>query len=295
VVLRDGTVVGEFIPHRSSPSDVVRAMVGRTTEGESQLTDHKVVETDSILLQVRELRVEPELRGITFDVRRGEILGIFGLLGSGVEVVGRAIFGGLPRSIVAGTIKLRGNAFASGSPLRSVRSGIGFVPADRRRDGLVLDLDVAANMTLPIVDRFVSRVGMVDRRREDSATRRWLSRLQIRSQGPRQRVRWLSGGNQQKVLLARWFEAQAELLILEEPTRGVDVRAREEIHRIITDMAQSGTTFIIISTDVEEVTALCDRVLVLARGRHVATFARGVSSRELMHAAAYTAEASAGS
>jgi ribose transport system ATP-binding protein len=295
VVLRDGTVVGEFIPHRSSPSDVVRAMVGRTTEGESQLTDHKVVETDSILLQVRELRVEPELRGITFDVRRGEILGIFGLLGSGVEVVGRAIFGGLPRSIVAGTIELRGNAFASGSPLRSVRSGIGFVPADRRRDGLVLDLDVAANMTLPIVDRFVSHFGMVDRRREDSATRRWLSRLQIRCQGPRQRVRWLSGGNQQKVLLARWFEAQAELLILEEPTRGVDVRAREEIHRIITDMAQSGTTFIIISTDVEEVTALCDRVLVLARGRHVATFARGVSSRELMHAAAYTAEASAGS
>jgi ABC-type sugar transport system ATPase subunit len=159
----------------------------------------------------------------------------------------------------------------------------------------VLDLDVAANMTLPIVDRFVSHFGMVDRRREDSATRRWLSRLQIRCQGPWQRVRWLSGGNQQKVLLARWLEAQAELLILEEPTRGVDVRARAEIHKIITDMAISGTTFIIISTDVQEVTTLCDRVIVLARGNQVATFERGTSSRELMHAAAYTADASTAS
>jgi ribose transport system ATP-binding protein len=295
VVLRDGTVVGEFVPGQSSPSDVVRAMVGGATEWEGQLAIRQVAEVAPILLQVRGLRVEPDLRGITFDVRRGEILGIFGLLGSGVEVVGRALFGGLPRSIVAGTIEFRGNAFASGSPLRSVRSGIGFVPADRRRDGLVLDLDVAANMTLPIVDRFVSHFGMVDRRREDSATRRWLSRLQIRCQGPWQRVRWLSGGNQQKVLLARWLEAQAELLILEEPTRGVDVRARAEIHKIITDMAISGTTFIIISTDVQEVTTLCDRVIVLARGNQVATFERGTSSRELMHAAAYTADASTAS
>lgn len=293
VVLRDGTVVGEFAPGQSSPSDVVRAMVGGATEWEGQLAVRQAAETAPILLRVRGLRVEPDLRNISFEVRRGEILGIFGLLGSGVEVVGRALFGVLPRSKVTGTIEFRGNAFASGSPLRSVRSGIGFVPADRHRDGLVLDLSVAANITLPIVSRFISRFGMVDHSREDNVTRHWLSRLQIRCQGPWQRVRWLSGGNQQKVMLARWLEAQTEFLILEEPTRGVDVRARVEIHRTIAEMATSGTTFIVISTDVQEVATLCDRIIVLARGKQVATFERGASSRELMHAAAYTANASA--
>lgn len=293
VVLRDGAVVGQFVPDQASPSDVVRAMVGGATEWEGQLTVRQGAETPPILLRVRGLRVEPHLRDIDFEVRCGEVLGIFGLLGSGVEVIGRALFGALPRSQVSGTIEFRGHTFASWSPLRSVRSGIGFVPADRHREGLVLDLSVAANITLPILSRFISRFGMVDRSLEHNTTRHWLSRLQIHCQGPCQRVRWLSGGNQQKVLLARWLEAKTKLLILEEPTRGVDLRARVEIHKTIAEMATSGTTFIVISTDVQEVATLCHRILVLARGKHVATFERGAPSKEIMHAAAYTVDASA--
>ena len=292
VVLRDGRVVGVYQARNTSPREVVQAMVGEVGISSALITEkHKAGGIP--LLAVKRLSVTNVLSDISFEVHVGEIVGLFGLVGSGVEFIGRALLGTRADGQVSGQVRLGQELLPHRSPGSMIRRGIGYVPADRHREGLVLDLSVAANITLPILRRYVGPFGFLRRSAEEQSARRWQEQLAIRTRHLQQRIRWLSGGNQQKVLLARWLEADARLLILEEPTRGVDVRARQEIHRAILERAHAGTGMLVISTDAEEIATLCDRVHVIARGQMVATYQRGVKPEELMHAAAYSGERTA--
>lgn len=289
VVLRDGWVAGVYQTRGTTAQEVVQAMVGAAgLPSTLQLVERQPEGTS--LLVVEQLSIPNVLSDVSFTVNIGEIVGLFGLVGSGVEFLGRALLGTLVGNKVSGRIRFGRELLDHRTPSEMIRRGIGYVPADRHREGLVLDLSVAGNITLPILRRYTGPLGVLRRRAEEKAVRRWQEQLSLRARNLQQRVRWLSGGNQQKVLLARWLEADARLLILEEPTRGVDVRARGEIHRAIFERARMGTGILLITTDAEEVAALSDRVHVIARGRVVASYRRGVKPEELTHAAATAGE-----
>ena len=234
------------------------------------------------MLGVTGLAVAGKLSDISFSIHSGEIFGVFGLVGSGVEVLGRALFG-VFGPLRAGTMTLAGEPFNPRSPLEAKAAGVGFVAAERKKEGIIADLSVRENIVLPFQDRFVRR-GFVSRAAEDVQARRWIEGLGIRTRGPEQRIRTLSGGNQQKVCIARWLVDGMQLLILEEPTRGVDVGARKEIYAELRDLADRGFAVLVLSSDVEEVAGLSDRSLVLDRGAISGRFEGGATATALMAA-----------
>jgi ribose transport system ATP-binding protein len=235
------------------------------------------------LLDVEGLTLPHWLAGLSLTVRGGEVVGAFGLIGSGAEKLGRAIFGAEPAArftrLRVGGIDVRRNA-----PVASVARGLGFVAAERKREGLVGILSVRENTTAPFLSRFV-RAGQVDVGAERSETRRWIEALRVRTQGPEQEIRLLSGGNQQKICLARWLLGDIKVLILQEPTRGVDLGARREIYAEIRRLGQKGIAVLVITSDAEEAAGLADRTLVLDKGGIVAEFDSSATAHMLINAA----------
>lgn len=199
-----------------------------------------------------------------------------------MERVGRALFGA-EKGTTSRDVRLDGNVIRLTDPGASVRAGIGFVAAERKREGLIGIMSVRANITLPFLDRFV-RLAEVDRAAESREAQQWISRLGVRTAGPEQEIRLLSGGNQQKVCLARWMMGNMRLLILEEPTRGVDIGGRREIYLQIRRLAKQGLGVLVVSTDAEEVAGLVDRVLVLHHGRIVAELGADAAAADLLAA-----------
>jgi ribose transport system ATP-binding protein len=238
-------------------------------------------------LDIAGLTLPHALRDVALHVDAGEILGVFGLVGSGVERIGRAIFGAEPR-VRWRDATLDGTALPRADPRAAVAAGIGFVAAERKREGLIATMSVRDNTTLPFLDRFV-RHGMVNNGAARAETRRWIDALHVRTSGPEQEIGKLSGGNQQKICLARWMVGDVSLLILEEPTRGVDLGARREIYAQIRALAARGLAVIVISTDAEEVAGLADRTLVLRDGRIAATHDATAEAADLLAAAAHAA------
>jgi ribose transport system ATP-binding protein len=225
--------------------------------------------TASPLMSVTGIAEEGKLSGITFDLHEGEVLGLAGLVGSGQsELAG--VLGGA-RKPSAGRITLDGRELKPGSPQAAIRAGIGLLPQDRKAQGIIPDLSVAANITLASLPRF-SRLGVRDRKRETRTARALAERLDMRIAGVSQPMRTLSGGTQQKAILARWLVRSIRVLICDEPTRGVDVGAREEIYELIRDFARAGGTVVLASSELSEV-MMCDRVLAMARGRIVGELA----------------------
>ncbi len=280
VVLRDGRNAGRFVTSEASREEVLFAMLGQQMEG---LYPPVGGEAGAVVLDVRGMSLGGRLDGVTFDVRAGEVLGIFGLIGSGIEVVGRALYGALG-PLDGGDVDLDGKSYSPSTPEAAKAAGIGLVAAERKHEGIVPDLSVRENMTLPFLDRFQSRARM-DVPGERAHAQRWIEQLGIRAKGPEQAIRFLSGGNQQKVCLARWLVDGIRLLVLEEPTRGVDVGARREIYATLRRLSERGLATIVVSSDSEEVAGLCDRVLVLDRGRVVSRFGAGVTAAALIDAA----------
>ncbi|MBY3485734.1 sugar ABC transporter ATP-binding protein [Rhizobium laguerreae] len=281
VVLRDGAVSGQFQTSATSHEEVLRAMLG------SDLGDLFPAKSqflpDETILTVEGLSLPGWLSDVSFSVRRGEVLGAFGLIGSGIEKVGRAIYGAEPRAKVR-SIRMGTAETALSNPRASIRSGIGFVAAERKRQGLIANLTVRTNTTLPYLTRF-TRFGLVDGNRERVMSQHWIRTLRVKTTGPEQEIRLLSGGNQQKVCLARWLLGDPKLLILEEPTRGVDLGARREIYEEIRRLAANGLGILLVSSDAEEVAGLADRAIVFEEGRAVATLGANASAAELMQAA----------
>ena len=268
VVLRDGRNAGEFVTAASSQAEILTAMLG-SAMGDLYEAGPDVPPGEPVL-KIERLSIPRALHAVSLQVGAGEIFGVFGLVGSGVEVLGRVLYGALG-GVRDARVTVAGRSYRPLSPRAGMAAGIGFVAAERKRQGIVGELTVRENICLPFQSRY-ARGGFVMRRAETAQAQRWIAALGIRASGPEQSLRTLSGGNQQKVCIARWLGGGVRLLIMEEPTRGVDVGARREIYRQMRALAAQGFAVLVLSSDVEEVAGIGDRTLVLDRGRIAARF-----------------------
>jgi len=221
------------------------------------------------------------IEDVSFDVRAGEIVAVYGIAGSGRDELGPALAGAVPRS--GGDVVIVGRHLPSGRSTSAIAAGVGYVPAERRSQGLVMSMSVRENLTLGILKR-LSRFGVLRKRYERRLARQWMGNLRLAAPSTETIVDTLSGGNQQKVLLARWLVAESKVLILDEPTRGVDIATKAEIYRILRGLADGGTGVLVVSSDLEEVSIVGDRVLVVRNGRIVAEM-RDASQEHIVRAA----------
>lgn len=261
-VLKDGNVVGSYsIDDLPDPAFLVRKMVGREwverKPRRSGVTGRELLRTDG-------LSRKRSFRDITFSLHSGEILGLAGLVGSGRNRLCQTLFGAL--SADSGQVLVRGSPVQLRSPGDALAQGIAYVSRDRHGDSLILPQSVTWNLTLPIVRRFTQR-GVLNLAAEERFVDRLIDRMEIRCRGPRQAVAELSGGNQQKVVLARWLAEGAGVLLLDEPTIGVDIGAKSQIHDLITDVARRGSAVLLVSSEIPELLALCSRIMVMNKGR----------------------------
>ena len=279
-VLRDGRHVITAAINELNPADAIRHMVGRRLE---TLFPKEQATIGEIALEVRGLTRRGVFSNASFQVRRGEILGLAGLVGAGRTEIARVLFG-IDRAD-AGEVLVAGKHAEIKSPKDAMRLGIVYVPEDRHEQGLVLDFSIAANVSLPIVER-LSRLLVVDRAQERQIATDYSKQLQVRSTGVEQAASGLSGGNQQKVVIAKWLATKPTVLLLDEPTQGVDIGAKAEVHRIISQLAGQGMAIVLISSELLEVLGMADRIVVLHEGRVAAEFARDDATQERVMAAA---------
>ena len=267
-VLRDGTYVGTMRGDEIQEQQIVRWMIGREREDYYPDTSTIYSETEDYFV-VRQMGDNEEVFDVSFSVKKGEILGITGLVGAGRTELINLVFGILPRQ--SGEVYLEGKRLIINEPVDAIRLGIGYVPEDRRDDGLSLELSCAHYIVMNVADREpVSRHRILNLRKLDEVAWNAVRARNIQTPDIDREVMYLSGGNQQKVLLARWLEARPKVLILDEPTRGIDVGAKSEIYQLIADLAAQGVTIILISSELPEVIGLAQRILVMREGQIVA-------------------------
>jgi ribose transport system ATP-binding protein len=286
-VLRDGQMVVTRNRGEISIDEMIRFMVGRTLDNTRSLSERRSF--GPVLLQVQNLSAPPRVKEVTFDLHHGEILGFAGLMGAGRTETMRAIFGADPRT--GGTILLNGKDISAQlrSPTAAVRLGIGFLTEDRKSQGLLLPKPLRMNVTLArLTDELQGAGGWLRRDRETAVAENWVSQLAIRCSSIEQMAGSLSGGNQQKVVLARWLYRDCRILICDEPTRGIDVGAKFEIYRLLDLLAQESKGIIVVSSDLKELLGLCDRIAVLSAGRLVKIFNRSEWTEDLIMAAAFS-------
>ena len=275
-VLRDGRYVGDLARKDATHDRVVQMMVGRELSNQyfPPREDRAAGET---VLDVKDVVVPGTPAGVSFTARRGEILGFAGLVGSGRTELMETVFGVNPA--LAGTMTLEGKPYAPESPREAIERGVFLAPEDRKRHGLVLPMSIAENTSLPNI-RSYARFGFLDRVTERKVATAEVSRLRTKAPSIHQRVVNLSGGNQQKVVLGKWLAMNPKILILDEPTRGIDVGAKAEIYRHMAALAAEGIAIIMVSSDMEEILGMSDRVVVMHEKRIKGVLARGELSQE---------------
>jgi ribose transport system ATP-binding protein len=264
-VLKDGGVVRTVLPSEIEPQDLIGLMIGRTL---GTMFPARKCAIGEEMLRVEDLR-GGKIKGVSFSVRAGEVFGISGLVGSGRTELLRAIFGADPKE--RGSVAVAGRRAKIASPGDAVRNGIALVPESRKDHGVILSMPVRHNITLPSIDRVSGAFGIIRRRAETSVAENLVSRLRIKARSIEDEVADLSGGNQQKVVLAKWLSANCRVLLLDEPTRGVDVGARVEIYGLINELAAAGMAIVVVSSEMMEVIGLCDRVAVMSHGSLMGT------------------------
>jgi simple sugar transport system ATP-binding protein/ribose transport system ATP-binding protein len=286
-VLKDGRLVRTRPTHEETPATLVTAMLGRALD--VTFPARLAPAPDSpVVLSARGLTRRGVIEDVSFDVRAGEILGLAGLIGSGRSEVARAVFGAL--RLESGTITVDGREVTPRSPTQAIAAGIAMLPEDRKAQGLLMRRSIVENITLPHLAA-VSRAGTLLGNREEREAAQLAKQVDVRMSGIRAPVDSLSGGNQQKVLFAKWLFREPRVLIADEPTRGVDVGAKRAIYQLLTTLAQGGMAVLLISSELEEVLGLAHRTLVLRAGRVAATFSNDqLSEDQLMHAAFGTEE-----
>jgi ribose transport system ATP-binding protein len=283
-VLRDGRRIATHNSADVRHAELVRDMVGH------DLPERKDPgqKAGKIALRVRQLCAGPRVRKVNFDLRHGEILGLAGLIGSGRTETLRAIFGADRKD--SGEIFLGDAAqpLAIQAPADAVRAGIGMVPEDRKLDALLLPQSIRVNTTLATMRRHVRSGGWLDRRAEARTTDTLCDRLAVRCRSREQAVSELSGGNQQKVVIARWLARNSGILLFDEPTRGIDIAAKDMVYQLLRDLASEGKAVVMVSSELAELMALCHRILVMSAGRIVAEFVPGQWSQEKITQAAFS-------
>ena len=279
-IMRDGRFVSTAPIEDVTIDSIIHSMVGRELGNLFPKTESS---PGDIVLDVQRLTREGAFADVSFNVRRGEIVALSGLVGAGRSEIARAIFG-IDRHH-AGTVTLNGEELPNGSPIAAMRAGIGFVPEDRRQQGLVMDMRIDQNIAVASLHN-LSRRGVIRRSAERAMANDWATRLRLKFGRMRNPVSTLSGGNQQKVVLAKWLARKPVLLIVDEPTRGIDVGTKAEVHRLLDQLAHGGVGVLMISSELPEVLGMADRVLVVHEGRLVAEFDRGEASEaSIMRAA----------
>jgi rhamnose transport system ATP-binding protein len=280
-ILRDGRWISTTPRVELTPAAAINRMVGREVR---ELFRRERREPGAVRLSVRGLRREGAFQDVSFDLRAGEVLGFAGLVGARRTDVGLALFGIAPAD--GGEIELDGTSVTVSSPHDAMALGIAYSTEDRRQLGLVMPLSIAANVSLPSLPRFLTPAGMVRRAEERATAEAFRQRLSIRAPSVDTPASSLSGGNQQKVVISKWLETNPKVMILDEPTRGIDVGAKVEVHQLIDDLAARGMAIILISSDLPEVLAMSDRILVMREGRQMAIFDHHEASQERVLSAA---------
>lgn len=287
-VLRDGKFIQTLPRSEATTDQIVRLMIGRPME--QYFPQHLERSAGAPLLEVRQLNglavhgvrsgeaPRQPFRDISFSVRAGEIVGLAGLVGAGRSEIARAIMGIDP--IQSGDIRVEGRAATISKVRDAIDLSIGLVPEDRKRQGLVLSMTCQENLSLSMLQRLRRMLGFIDHRHEQSTTREYFQKLRVRAPGIQAPIMGLSGGNQQKIVLAKWLALHCKVLILDEPTRGVDVGAKTEIHALIDDLAAQGRGVLLISSELPELLALSTRILVIASGKIVGDLAREEANQE---------------
>ena len=261
-ILRDGVSAGRMVTAGCTENDIIKAMVGRDVDDLYPKQDAAI---GDVILEVKGLSTKGFLKDINFKLRTGEILGFAGLVGAGRSEVMRAVFGIDPKE--TGEIYIKGNKVDIKTPKDALQHGMGFVPEDRKLQGLVLGMSVGKNTTLAALKAVANKAGFINHKQEKDMADKFVKALEVKTPSNDQLVKNLSGGNQQKVVIAKWLANNPDILILDEPTRGIDVGAKKEIHQLMSDLANQGVAIIMISSELPEVLGMSDRVVVMHEGR----------------------------
>lgn len=267
-VFRDGKLISSREVSETSTDNLVTDMVGRSIQ---TLFPRSHAGKGDVVLDVRSLSTEKKLREVSFQVRGGEVVGIFGLMGAGRTELAKAMFG--LDAVQSGSISIEGQELRQGSTSQSTRMGLGYLTEDRKGEGLVLQMSVAQNITLPSLED-ISSAGFIKRKEETTRSQEFVDAFSIKTPSLRQKVMYLSGGNQQKVLLARWLMKKLKVIILDEPTRGIDVGAKAEIHRLIDELASKGLAIVVMTSEMPELLGVSDHIIVMCDGRITGEFSR---------------------
>ncbi|WP_066687417.1 sugar ABC transporter ATP-binding protein [Christensenella intestinihominis] len=276
-VFRDGQYIRSCKKEEIDRGGLISLMVGRKIEFDSLANP---VQNPEVVLEVSHLSKKGNFKDVSFELHKGEILGITGLVGAGRSEMVQALFGlNRPDS---GSVKIDGKEAHIDNTWSAVDAGIGYIPESRQTQGLVLDKSVAENIALPQLKKYTGKFGFVNRKKQKETVGEWVEKLDVRPRNEELLAMQLSGGNQQKVVLAKWIATNAKILIVDEPTNGVDVGAKSEIHKILRQLADQGTSLIVISSELPEILAVSDRILVMRRGRISGEFVNKDLTQELI-------------
>ena len=281
-VMRDGEYVGTLITEQCTKDDIINMMVGRTIF-ESPKEKSNVKDGAPVVLKVEHLNAGKMVQDVSFELRKGEILGLAGLMGAGRTETARALFGADP--IDSGDIYVNGKKVEIHSPRDAVKAGIGYLSEDRKRYGLVLEKSVSDNTCLAALERHLKGL-FIDRKKCDDKSREYVEKLKTKTPGVDTPVVSLSGGNQQKVVIAKWLTRDCDILIFDEPTRGIDVGAKSEIYNLMNELVSQGKSIIMVSSEMTEILRMSDRVMVMCEGRKTGEIPIEEATQEkIMHAA----------
>lgn len=262
-VMRDGTYIDTLTTAETEMSKVIQLMVGRHVYIESK---PNIAEGEKeTVLQMKNVSTKTLLKDVSFELKKGEILGFAGLMGAGRTEVARVLFGADPA--VSGTINLRGNEVKIKSPAAAVKHGIGYLSEDRKQFGLLVNMDVKSNIALATIKDYQSKMKFVSDSKIKKIAVKYVEQLKIKTPSVDQQIRFLSGGNQQKVVIAKWLQRECDILIFDEPTRGIDVGAKGEIYKLLDELAASGKSIIMISSELPEILRMSHRIVVMAEGK----------------------------
>jgi ribose transport system ATP-binding protein len=267
-VLRDGKLIDAGEMNQTTEQDLIRKMVGREMSEQLKVKSEELkVKSDTVILKVKDLKIKPSSHPVSFNLKKGEILGIFGLMGAGRTELLETIFG-LNSSLSSKAIEIEGKSTQIDSPKEAIKHGIAFVTEDRKAEGLILGMDISANISLTTLSEF----GVLDDKKDKGLAQNYIKQLNIKTPSETQFCQNLSGGNQQKVVLAKWLATNPKILMLDEPTRGIDINAKNEIYQIVKQLADNQMSIILVSSEIPEILALSDRILVMAEGKIKAQF-----------------------
>ena len=281
-VMRDGGYVGTLITKDSTKDDIINMMVGRVIY-EDPKTESAVPEDAPVVLKVEHLNAGRMVRDVSFELRKGEILGFSGLMGAGRTETARALFGADPKE--SGDVYVNGTKVEIKTPQDAVKCGIGYLSEDRKRYGIVVAKTIAENSTMASLENFM-KGAFIDKKKENQAAQEYVDALKTKTPGVDQLVVNLSGGNQQKVVIAKWLVRNCDILIFDEPTRGIDVGAKSEIYQLMNELVAQGKSIIMISSEMTEILRMSDRIVVMCEGRKTGELDIAEATQErIMHAA----------